>query len=69
MSFWKTFVKVWEVRTSVRIQENIENAYRESIAEQQLNANIPDIINELNEKNNLWERELEHQRNKAKNGE
>lgn len=66
MSFWNTFCKVWQVRTSIRIQENIEHAMRESRRELEINNNLPDIIQELNEKNTLWNREMEYQR-KSKN--
>jgi hypothetical protein len=63
MGFWNTFVKVWQVRTSIRIQENLENAVSDAREEKNLNENLPTILNEVLSKNELWDRELEHQRN------
>ena len=64
MSFWDTFVKVWQVRTSVRIQESIEDTIRDAQRNAELQRNLPDIINELETKNSSWEKELEMHRNK-----
>lgn len=64
MSFWNTFVKVWQVRTSIKIQESIESSFRQAKQEAELQRNLPDIINELETKNNTWEAELEKHRNK-----
>lgn len=66
MSFWNTFLKVWQVRASIRIQENLEHAIHESRREHEINNNLSDIIQELNEKNTRWNREMEYQR-KSKN--
>jgi hypothetical protein len=68
MSFWDTFWKVWQVRASIRIQEGIENATREARHEKEISENLPKIIQELNSKNGLWNREMEYQR-KIRNDE
>jgi hypothetical protein len=62
MSFWSTFKKVWEVRTSVRIQESLENTIREMHRANEIKNNLPDIINEIEEVNSSWEVELERRR-------
>ena len=62
MSFWNTFWRVCEVRTSVRIQQNIERAVQNSRAKAELNSNLPDIIQELEEKNGDWNRKLKFHR-------
>jgi hypothetical protein len=55
MGFWDTFIRVWQVRTSVRIQQGIENYLQEQKQVNELNANIPSILNELKKKNEAWE--------------
>lgn len=55
MSFWDTFVKVWQVRTSINIQESIEEYFRISRKNAQTKLNMPQIINEVSEKNKLWQ--------------
>ena len=67
MGFWDTFVKVWEVRTSVRIQEFIENSYRRAKENSELKANIPDIIEELDKKNQSWDDKINPHRKKLTN--
>jgi hypothetical protein len=62
MSFWDTFKKVWEVRTSVRIQESLENSIREMHKAKEIKNNLPQIINEIEEVNSSWESELERRR-------
>ena len=62
MSFWDTFKKVWEVRTSVHIQESLENSIREMNRVNEIKNNLPQIINEIEEVNSLWEVELERRR-------
>jgi len=64
MGFWDTFVKVWQVRTSVRIQESLENSYRVAKENSELQANIPDIIEELDKKNQSWDNKINHHRKK-----
>ncbi len=65
MGFWETFVKVWQVRTSVRIQESLENSYRVAKENSELQANIPDIIDELDKKNQSWDDKINHHRKKT----
>lgn len=66
MSFWDTFKKVWEVRTSVRIQESLENSIREMHRANEIKNNLPQIINEIEEVNSSWELELERRRRENK---
>lgn len=68
MSFWETFVKVWQVRTSVRIQESIEDAARSAKRQAELEANIPKIIEEVERKNKSWQEQLDTQRKKGAKG-
>lgn len=60
MSFWNTFVKVWEVRTSIKIQEGIENLF----SKRQNFDNSAEIINELVKKNSNWNDKINNERNK-----
>lgn len=62
MGFWNTFVKVWQVRTSVKIQESLENSYREAKEKAEIQANMPEIIDELNKKNKSWADKINHHR-------
>ena len=64
MGFWDTFVKVWQIRTSIQIQEDFERGYRESIERSNTLKNMPDIIDELDNKNEAWDEILEKQRKK-----
>lgn len=64
MGFWDTFVKVWEVRTSIKIQESLENSFRVAKENSELQANIPDIIEELDKKNQSWDDKINHHRKK-----
>ena len=63
MGLWDTFIRVWQIRTSVRIQKGIENYIHEQKQLNDLNANIPSILNELEKKNESWENQM----NKLKN--
>ena len=65
MGFWSTFIKVWQVRTSIRIQEGLENSFKSAVEEKETSENIPKILNEVNSKNNMWDREMDFQRNKT----
>jgi len=65
MSFWETFVTVWQVRTSVRIQESIEDAALSSKRQAELEANLPKIVEEVEKKNKSWQEQLDIQRNKG----
>lgn len=62
MGFWDTFVKVWHVRTSIKIQESIEESFRFAKENVETQANIPKIIDELNKKNTSWDEKIEHHR-------
>ncbi len=66
MSFWNTFVKVWQVRTSIKIQESIEDAFVESQRKAELESNISEIISEVIEKNSSWQSELDKRRKNIK---
>ena len=69
MGLWDTFVRVWQVRTSVRIQQSIENYLHERKRVNELNANIPSILNELEKKNESWENQMKKLKNiDGKNG-
>jgi hypothetical protein len=65
MGFWDTFVKVWQVRTSIKIQESLEESYRVAKENAETQANIPKIIDELNKKNASWNKKIEHHRKKT----
>jgi hypothetical protein len=72
MGFWDTFVKVWQVRTSIKIQESLEESYRVAkenarVAKEnaETQANIPKIVDELNKKNASWNEKLELHRKKT----
>ena len=65
MSFWNTFVKVWQVRTSIRIQESIEDAFVEAQRKAELESNISDIYSEVVGKNKSWNKQLEEHRKKS----
>ena len=65
MSFWDTFVKVWQVRTSIKIQESLEESYRVSKENAETQANIPKIVDELNKKNASWNKKINHHRKKT----
>ena len=64
MSFWNTFVKVWEVRTSIKIQEDIENYF---INKRKNNLdNSSEIVDELISKNSSWNEKISRARDKEK---
>jgi uncharacterized FlaG/YvyC family protein len=63
MSFWNTFVKVWQVRTSIKIQESFEDAYHTAKKSAEFQSNLPDIIEEIDKKNNTWNSKLNFHRN------
>jgi hypothetical protein len=62
MSFWKTFVKVWQVRTSIRIQESMEISARAAKRQAELDSNLTKIAEEVVRKNKSWKDQLEHHR-------
>ncbi len=62
MSFWGTFVKVWQVRKSIEIQESIEGWFTSRRNQKQSAANIDEIANEVVQKNSKWNEELDRRR-------
>ena len=62
MGFWNTFIKVWQVRTSIKIQESLEESFRVAKENAEIQANIPDIIAELDKKNKPWNEKINHHR-------
>lgn len=66
MGFFDVFIKTWQVRKSIQIQESIESAMENVRRENELNSNLPQIINEIEEVNSSWEVELERRRREKK---
>ncbi len=66
MGFWDIFAKVWQVRTSIKTQESLEESYWVAKENEETQANIPKIIDELNKKNASWNEKLEHHRKNGK---
>jgi len=64
MSFWRTFFDIWKIRTSIRIQESVENYLVESRLASEKQANLPQIISEVTKKNSSWDENLKNSRNK-----
>ncbi|MEI6816035.1 MAG: hypothetical protein WCL14_05450 [Bacteroidota bacterium] len=62
MGFWDMFVKVWQVRTSVKIQDSLENSIMSAKEKAETQANIPKIIEEITIKNTIWDFEIEKER-------
>ena len=63
MSFWDIFVKVWQVRTSIKIQESLEVSYRIVKENRETPDNTAKIIEELNKKNVSWDEKINRNRN------
>ncbi len=63
MSFWDTFVRVWQVRTSVRIQEGIEDFLIRRRRTNELTSNLPTILDEIEKKNDIWEDQIRKLKN------
>jgi hypothetical protein len=66
MGFFEVFVKTWQVRKSIQIQESIESVIENTRRENELNSNLPEIIDEIIEVNSSWEVELERRRREKK---
>lgn len=64
MGFWNTFVKVWQVRASIEIQESFEESLSNAKENLDAQANIPKIIDELNKKNESWNEKIDSHRKK-----
>lgn len=62
MKFFDVFWNVWKVRTSIKIQQTLENSYVEAKRRAQLNSNLPQIINALETNQQSFGSELEKQR-------
>jgi hypothetical protein len=62
MGFWNVFVKVWQVRTSIRIQESIENNFRNNRHSKSFD-NLQEIVGALNQNNDSWQSKLNAHRN------
>lgn len=67
MGIWNTFVKVWQVRTSVKIQQTIESSYYDAKEKIETQANLKEIIDELNKKNKSWKNSINNHRKKTEN--
>ena len=65
MSFWNTFVKVWQVRTAIKIQESFEESFRSAKHKADAEANIPKIVDELIEKNRSWAEKMNYHRDRT----
>jgi len=63
LSFWDIFVKVWQVRTSIKIQESLEESYRIVKENRETPDNTTKIIEELNKKNVSWDEKINRNRN------
>jgi hypothetical protein len=67
MGFWDTFVKVWQVRVSVKIQESFDKSFRVAKKTAETQANIHEINNELVKKNQSWDAKINnHRKNNRK---
>jgi hypothetical protein len=62
MGFFDVFIKTWQVRKSIQIQESIESSLESARKQRELSSNLPEIINEIVEVNSSWEAELERRR-------
>jgi hypothetical protein len=62
MGFWDVFVKVWQVRTSIRIQESLENSFRNNRRSKTFD-NLQEIVGALIRNNDSWQRKLNAHRN------
>jgi hypothetical protein len=62
MSFWKTYRQVWNVRTSIWLQQGLENLLGGWVDGLVTKWNSPDIIDESIRKNGKWERALDEKR-------
>ena len=62
MSFWKTYRQVWNVRTSIWLQQRLENLLGRWIDGLVTKWNSPDIIDESIRKNSQWKNTLEEKR-------
>ena len=62
MSFWKTYRQVWNVRTSIWLQQGLENLLGRWVDGLVTKWNASDIIDESIRKNSKWESALDEKR-------
>jgi hypothetical protein len=55
MGFWNTFLRTWQIRKSIKIQETLEDYIQWAKDYAQTQENMPQIIEELNKKNKSWQ--------------
>ena len=65
MGFWKTYRQVWNVRTSIWLQQGLENLLGRWVDGLVTKWNSPDIIDESIRKNSKWESALDEKRKKT----
>ncbi len=63
MGFWKTYRQVWNVRTSIWLQQGLENLLGRWIERLVTKWNSKDIIEVYIRKNSQWKNNLEKKRN------
>ena len=66
MGFWDVFVKVWQVRASIRIQNSIENGFRNSRTSRNYD-NTEEIVSALIKSNDSWQSQLNYHRQQSFN--
>lgn len=62
MGFWKTYRQVWNVRTSIWLQQGLENLLIRWVDGLVTKWNSKDILNEYIRKNSQWKNKLEGKR-------
>ncbi len=67
MGFWDVFVKTWQVRTSIKIQRSLEDSFNSAQKKSETQANLSEILNELEEKNKSWNNKMNQLQNKPDN--
>lgn len=65
MGFWDVFVKTWQVRTSIKIQSSLEDSFDSAQKRSETQANLAEILNELEEKNKSWSNKMNRQQNES----
>jgi hypothetical protein len=67
MGFWDVFVKTWQVRTSIKIQRSLEDSFDSAQNRSETQANLSEILNELEEKNKSWSNKMNQLQKKPDN--
>ncbi|MFM6947616.1 MAG: hypothetical protein ACKOWQ_01250 [Aquirufa sp.] len=62
MGFWKTYRQVWNVRTSIWLQQGLENLFGRWVDGLVTKWNSKDILNEYIRKNSQWKNKLDGKR-------